>query len=595
MSIQIPDKEKRFIQPNNSTNGGNLYSTFNCDFDSNGGVLQVAKKMLMNVSKDDVAEITDVPVGFRYFNNGSNLAIYTIAGTANAGCVFSSLAASASFSKVATSGSPTTLDSSTCDIETAFGNLYITSSSEGKVYFLNGSNAWSSFSAGAAGSTAMLCFSPALQRMFITKNGNQIQSFDSTHTVVSPTATNALQLGTNEVITFMRAVSNGLWIGTVNTLGGKGYMYFWNGSDTQVSTTGRYRLEAAGALACVIKDDVPWIVDSNGNLLKWNGGTFELLTGFYRKYKKQFYNTAQNLNIRWIHPNGIAIIDNLIHINVDLTNNDAASHAGTQEDCNPSGIWVYDPIAKCLKHKYAFTLGKSATTPIKDYGQFRIRSAGGIGQLVNTANISNGTILAGASVYKDASTFVPAIFYDDTADTIQKAASIVLPIINSEGLSDMWGKAYAFHDMFANATDRMIVKVRHQNFATSLEGAISWLTTSSFSTALDLTNYNKGDEVDILTGVGAGMPSHIKTKQKADGVWLITLDEVYLAVVKGATSTARFVAWKKIGQFDDDEDANQAPIDNAAARVQMKLWMQWTGVNELSRMVITNSVSKPIA
>lgn len=591
MTLQIPTAKKEFLQPNNTDNEGNLYSTVNCDFESNAGVLQIAKKLLVSTRTADVPTLTGVPVGFRYFNNGSSTSVYTCGGSSNIGNVYSSLVPSATFAQVNTSGAPTTLDSSTSDIETAFSELYITNASEAKIYYLNGSNVWANFAAGAAGSTMMLCFFPALQRVYVTKNGNVIQSFDSSHTVTS-SGPNSLTLGLGEVITFMKAASNVIWIGTVNIYGGKGYIYQWDGSSTQVQKS--YKVEAAGALSCVIKNDVPHVIDSNGNYLIWNGGTFVKQTGFNRKNSKQLFGSAQSLNNRFIHPNGMAIVEDQVNALVDLTNQDAAGHTGTQEDCNPSGIWVYTQLTATtgqLRHKFAATLGKAGDT-IKDYAQFRIWRAGGLAQLLNSQNLSNGTILAGMGYLTDAVTSTFGIFYEDTNDTIMKAASFVSPIVASATITSMWQKAIAFHDKFASATDRIVVRVRHI-FDTSTEATISWTTTTAFTVSgVDLSTYKKGDEVDVLAGIGAGLPSSIVSIQQGSGsnVWIVKVDEIYTGAT--GTSIARFTKWKKIGTIKDTADFGEAPINNAAARIQIKVWLTWTGRNLLSKILVPNAPSK---
>ncbi len=593
MTLSIPTAKKQFLQPNNSDNEGNLYSTFNCDFESNAGVLQLAKKLLLNNSSDTVAEITGVPVGFRYFNNGSTVSIYTAAGASNVGYPFIAQTPNAAFSKVATSGAPATVNSNTSDIETAFGELYITSASEQKIFYLNGSNAWNNFGAGASGSTMMLCYFPAAQRVYVTKGGNVIQSFDSSHTVTS-SGPNSLTLGTGEIITFMRASSNGIWIGTVNINGGKGFIYFWDGSSTQVQKA--YRLETAGALSCVIKNDVPHVIDSGGNYLIWNGGTFVKQTGFYRKNEKQLYGSAANLNNRFIHPNGMAVIDDEVNALVDLTNQDATLHNGTQEDCNPSGIWVFNQLTAVtgqLRHKFAVTLGKSGDT-VKDYGQFKIRGAGGLAQLVSTSNLGNGTILAGAAFFGDATTVKYGMFYEDTNDTIMKGGYFVSPIISSANLVDMWSKLFAFHEKYALATDRIIAKVRHV-FDIPVEATITWRNTTSFVvTGVDLSLYKKGDEVDVLQGIGAGLVSHIVSIQAASaGAYIIKVDETYTGAT--GTSIVRFMKWKKLGLIKDKVDFGQVAIGNAAARIQMKIFMNWTGKNQLTKVVVINTPQKQAA
>lgn len=582
---QIPNEKNQWVQPNNSDVGGNLYITKGCDFDRNKGRLRLAVRLLLNTSTTDVPEITGAPVGFRVFNNGSDTSVYSVAGAAGVGYVLKALTPGANFVKVVTSGAPATLDSATSDIESAFSELYASSAADAKVYYLNASNAWANFAAGAAGAAMMMC--KYGNRVYVTKNGNQIQSFDSSHTVTSPTgATNTNPNSTQipdstEYITFMRPASNGLWIGTVNIYGGRGHIYFWNGTDTQITKT--YVLDSSGALACAIKNDTPYVTDSNGDILVWIGGAFVRSAGIWKKSKKPLYNSTYYQNMRFIHPNGMAIIDKVVHVLLDLTNNDAASHGGTQEECNPSGIWALDEDLKSLKHKYSFGLSKAGGT-ILDYGQFKISSAGGLLETIVAANISNGTFMAGCSYFSDATTVLSGIFHDDTFDTEAKGGYLVSPKISAVGLIDIWPKLYAFHEKFLNATDKMIVKFR--NIAdVPVESTITWTANNGFTSATALT-FVKGDDVEILQGVGAGFITRIESITGGNRVRLVDS-------FTGATGTAiaRFGKWRYAGTIQDTDAHDEVPLDEGTW-VQVKVAMFWSGANEVSKVLFPGKAAK---
>lgn len=599
----IPNENKQYIQTNQSDMLGNLYATKNCDFDSNLGAVQLGKRMVLNTGTVDVAELTSYPVGFRYFANS----YWTVAGASGTGYPFkASTSIDANFTKVANGGSvsglPTSFDSLYSDIEImAFGSsteLTITSAAEAKFYYSTDGLTWTGVTAGGAGSAMMMCFYGG--RGYVTKNGFQIQSWDSTHTVASPSATtsNSNSYAVNLpdpslTMTWIRSSSRGIFIGTVNKNGGKGYVYFWDGVSTQVST--QYRMKSGGALASVIENDVPLIVDSNGNLLDWNGGTFRVLDNIYRKSNKPLFNPYSTSNQRFIHPNGIAIIKDKPHLLLDLTYFDAASHLGTQEDCNPSGIWVYDADTQSLKHKYSFGLTKSGGT-IVDYGAFRIAGAGALSDILTaqSAITTNGTFLAGCTYYTDATTTKSGIFYDDNNDTLAKSGyyiTIKLPP-NNKSIQDTWSKAHVFHEKFLNATDKIIVKYRTVE-STPVEGAISWVDTGAFTTALDLSTFIVGDEIEVLSGIGSGKTAHITAIQSVyGGSYMVNVDETYTGAT--GTSRARFDKWKKAGTVQDIIDYGSAPIGKTSTWIQIKLIMFWTGRNELSQLSVANQTHQSL-
>ena len=590
--ITIPDKNRRYIQGTDSDILGNLFSTFNCDFKQNKGALRLGRRLVLNTATADLTQLNSYPVGFKYFNNGSSTSVYTAAGSANTGYAFSALTPDGGFGRVVTAGSPATVDSTTSDIEVGFGELYISSASDAKVYYLNSSNVWGNLNAGSAGNVMMMCYFNYQNRMYVTKGGYQIQSWDSSHTVASPAATYTLSLATTEIITFIKASNNRIWIGTVNVYGGRGYVYSWDGS-TSTGPQATYKLDTAGALACVIDGDVPYIIDTNGRLLHFNGGTFVATAGFNRKNDKQLYNAAYSLNKRFIHPNGMAIIEGEINVLADLTNNDVAAHGGTQEDCNPSGVWEYSRTNKDLKHKTSFTLTKSGGT-INDFGQVRIFGAGGLAEAIVTSSVNNGSYLAGCSYYTDATTTTSGIFYDDLNDTLAKCGSYVSArLFSVRVLKDIWHRLYALHLKFLNASDKIVVKWR-STIDIPTEVTITWLSSTAFYTSTDLTPYmtigtdGLYGEVDVIQGLGSGKCSHITNIQKRATDWLVQVDETYTGAT--GTSKARLSKWIKAGTIQDvlDYDSVQLGLKNGI-QIQVKLWMSWTGQNELISTVITNA------
>lgn len=585
--IRIPNKIETFIQTNNSDTQGELYATRNCNFTDNKGSLRVSERLLLNVSGQEVA-LFSYPVGFRYFNN----LFYTIAGsTATGGYPSSSTSIDTAFANVSDVDYPTLIDSLTSDIEIGFGELYVSVASEAKVYYrTTSSSTWGNFSAGAAGSSMMLCYFPFKDRMYVSKNGNIIQSWgDSSHTVVSPTNTYACTLPSGSTITWIRAASDRLWIGTVNTTGGKAFIYEWNGTDT--TFTRSYRLKSSGALSCVIKDDIPYVVDSNGELLVWNGGTFKSLTGFYRKNNKQLFNPFNKTNQRFIHPNGMSVIKGKINMLVDLTNYDDTSHNGTQEDCNPSGIWEYDEFNNTLRHKYSFGLTKSGNT-ITDYGQVRIFGAGALSEIITAQSpiTNNGTFLAGCTYYLTATTTTYGIFYDDTNDTFKKSGSFITTKGSSSAVTDMWSKAWVIHEKFLSVDDKMIVKYRTaEDQFTEITG--TWISTTTFSTPLN-SSFAVGDEVDVIQGVGSGLCSHITRIEDQAGTYIITVDETYT----GATGTfkARVSKWIKAGTIQDADSFDEVPIGVPSSWLQIKVFMLWTGKNEFNSLIVSSAIDKKL-
>src|SRR3990167_10457906 len=91
-----------------------------------------------------------------------------------------------------------------------------------------------------------------------------------------------------------------------------------------------------------------------------------------------------------------------------------------------------------LYHKSSPGLTKSGGT-INDYGAVKLDpdSVGAIAEIdMKNANITigslNGTYVVGCRYYTDATTLTTGLFYDDSADSLQKAGYFVTPKIFSQ-------------------------------------------------------------------------------------------------------------------------------------------------------------------
>lgn len=603
--IQIPDATRKFIQGSGSDTFGNLYATKNCDFDSNKGSMQLSRRLILNTATADLATLTSYPVGFAYFVDGvGGSPFFTAAGLSGAGRVFRASSIDGTFSVDAGTGTPTTVDSTTSDIKTILGQLCVSLGSS--VKYLVGTT-WTAMSIGTANAPGPMCQYGG--RGYLGSAG-KVHSWNSANSTISPTTSGTDGANTNpnscfipnmdETIIKLEPNSLGIFILTVNTNGAKGHIYFWDGVSTQVNS--QWKINAAGALTGVCKGEQLYILDSNGAFGIMNAGTFTKLAEIYRKYNKPLYNPYSSTNQRFVHPNGSSIINGIIHINLDLTNYDAAGHLGTQEDCNPSGIWIFDQSDGSsitpgnLKHKYSFGLTKSEGT-IVDYGSFRISGAGGLADSLTAQSpvTNNGRFLVGCSYYTDATTATSGIFYDDTNDTLKKAGYFLTPKISAGAdpmsINDNFVKAYVFHDSFVNQTDRVVVKYRTIE-STPVEGTITWINSTSFYTSLNLSSFVIGDEIEVLSGIGAGLPSHISTIQVSDSGYIVSVDETYVNAT--GRSRVRFDKWYKAGTIQDADDFDEVPISAVSTWIQFKLFFIWTNKNEFTQLLISNHPNKKV-
>ena len=569
--ILIPSQEKKFSQNNQSNVLGNIWSSFNLDLSSNLGRLKISPRVIISTQQSEVSTISTAPCAFKRF--GTNF--YTIAGV-RIHTAPNSSAITANWS--ADTNTPTNCDVTLSDLELFNSSIYATTATTlnkgAAVWTANGT------SLNTATTHMMTVYG---DRLYITDLGYKIYSMNTSDVIATSGAnTFSFTNTTSSTLTFIRAASDRIWFGTVSATNSKGYVYDWDGISTTANKV--YRMQAQGALACVIKDDIPWIMDSNGRLLVWNGATFvekARLPLFHSQFLKNA--SATLVNNRFIHPNGMSIIDGRINI---LINNVIDDSGATINENLPSGIWEYDESIG-LYHKQSFSLqdDDTAVGTITDYSQNRLSTVGALADMKNNdAAGTNGTFFVGATIYTNASSTQAAVFLDDTNDTIQKSGYFVTTWIDSQNVQDIWQKLLVTYKEQLNSTDKIILKYRTTE-ADPTYISITWVDTDTFTTATDVTG-KEGYEVEIIQGTGSGKTAHITS---ITGTYTVNLDDTFTGVTTG-TAKARLQAWTKLGEITTQtQEWSQFPIGTKSPRIQLKCCIISTGKNEIHRLALINS------
>lgn len=607
--ITIPNPQtKTFVQSNTSDVLGTMQNSFNIDLQENVGKMRLSKRMIPQTDDSLITSSMYCPVAFAYFKFGSTEYIHSLVGNeTSTGKVCHQIGLQNNASEDTSSNAPTTIYGGS-DMLTSGGRLYVTAID--KIHEHDGSSWLLGIQPLSSSSNQTHMMTAFNSRLYVTDNSSLIKSCSISGAMggIVSSGQYTLQLGdsSSTSITWLRASASRIWIGTVNSGGGKGYIYSWDGT-SQIPTSS-YRLESSGTLACVIKDDVPYVVDANGDLLVFNGGAFTKLTGFYRKNRKtKLKNPVSSRNNRFIHPNGISVIDGRINMLINNLNNDLA---GTIEETIHSGIYEYTP-ENGLVHKHALTISPDyPSSTITDYGQIRVKQVGALSEITipdSPTSTTNGSFLAGARVYTDATTELGLIFYDDTNDTQQKYGHFITPQIESSQLTDTWQKIYLKHKKLINSSDRIYIKSRTEEDA-GVEGTITWTSTTTFTvlnSAVVVSDYwtaGTGGEVEITQGIGGGKTAHITNAVNASGTWTVTVDETFTGAT--GTSKARFMKWNKLKTINNEENiSNQVqqfaefPIglsDQNDTFIQFKICFLFTGKNEMHSLNIISKTNQPL-
>jgi hypothetical protein len=583
---------------------GSILASLGIDITSNPGRILLGPRMLVNTSQDDLADMKGVPVGF-WLCGGK---LHTIAGDSSGGAAFTNadVLANSAFTKDTDTDAPTTITSQFSDGTFSNNALYVTGPTVVGGLFAGvwkkvGSLDWTKFSTSASSSYPMMLF-PFAGRTYMTTDQSKVISWDSSDTI-SYSGANTIILNNingdfSNVITRPLVGSDRVWLLCLNTTGARGHIYEWDGAATTHSR--KHNLHSAGALSGCIYHDVPYIIDANANIQYWNGSTFKTVASFFRKKKKVLYNNISLSNDRFVHPNSMNVVDEKILITIDNRNYDSTYSI---EETIPAGVYEFDPNnpVKGIVCKQVFGLSKASGT-VKDNGQIRVAGVGGLSELniPSTDSSKNGSFLVGAKVYKDHSSTMNAIFYDDINDTEIKAGSFITLKFDSTGAKDFINKLKILHSKTTETTHKIVAKYRREEVE-PVEATITWVNSTSFTvanSAIDLTTYftegdSRGAEVEVIQGTGSNICSHITGATLVAGTWTVTVDQTYSNVT--GSSKARFQKWIWLSEANSDlpDSVLTATPEGNSTWIQFKLWLQWIGRKEIERMIIDEDIVLP--
>lgn len=599
MTIRIPNENKQLKQIGNSDVLGNIWSSFNLNLTENLGRIRVSPRCMLVDGTAGPSTLANMglPVAFEFYDNGTNERIWCIAG---ARMFYSSGDPDDTFTQDATASTPTDLGTDS-DMAVFDNALYVVGN--GTVYKYTGS--WSTVSTAPNGGDSSICVYAG--RLYSTQGSNQIFSVSSADVVTEPTSTpntNAYTLdlgdfdeGTSDsnVITTIRSASDRIWIATINTgdsqnsaTGKRGRIFEWDGVSNQPTRV--YYIDSMGALAMTILNDVPYVMDADGRLRKYTGSAFEEVARLPVSSSRYLRNPANSRHQRFIFPRGMITRDGRILMSI---NNILAD--GTYNENLPSGVWEYDSEIG-LYHKYSIGISPVGFSTRTDFAQTQLNEVGALFASKNTASSDNdGDIMLGATYYTSATAEAYGVFTNNTKETKSKVGYFVTTWMDSSEVLENWKKAYLKYKKLLDSTDRIDIKYRTSDVA-PVEGAITWTSTTTFTSTLGLSSYAVGDEVEVTRGTGGGQIEHITAISENAGTYTVTLENA----VTGATGTgrARFQKWIYAGRVNDQTSQYKQfslasnGITPKTTKIQFKVVMYFTGKDELEELTVIHEPHK---
>lgn len=558
---------------------GTLYNTFNCDLTYNKGKLSIAPRTRITTNT-----ITNMgtPAAFAYFNGS----YYMVSGTR----LFKASNPQDDFTEVTAGGgspytAPTDCDSRYSDL-TVF-NGYLIISTQSRIYKMNTSEQFDLVDTGLS-NAIVRPVAVYNNRLYWTRLPYTIVSCDTAWAISdTSSASYNITLPASSVVTFIRPHSVGLYIGTTKTDSTEGKVIDWN-AETKNTPRAEYNVYAQGALSAYVDNRVFYVMNSDAKLLQFNGGKFVEVTLLPIR-RNALYNanaTGSSGNDRFIHMNGMTMIDGNLSLLINATNNDGTA---TQDENIHSGIWEFLPDTNTLYHKYSMsynTIGGTQT----DSGQIILK---GVGALINTPDLSaysdaqKGNFLAGASFYSDATTIGYGVFTDNYYDTEQKAGFFSTVQLRAENYEDMWQKITSLFtpsDSFQFVWKYRTRRTEHTDFT------ITWTSTTTFTTTQ--TGIVEGDEITIVQGKGGGRIAHVTgTPTFSSPNYTVMLDEAITGV--SGTAKARLQKWKKIGIINNiNRFYQEVVIGQPSTLIELKCAMLATGEATIDEVILDNKLNK---
>ena len=188
------------------------------------------------------------------------------------------------------------------------------------------------------------------------------------------------------------------------------------------------------------------------------------------------------------------------------------------------------------------------------------------------------------------------------SDDIENRGFITTAKLNTENIKDSYGRLFIKHKPLEQDVDKLVVKYKANDFDPIIaieSSGLLWVDGTSFTvTNSFFSEVRAGDEVEILSGAGAGQRAHITSITLNAGTYTVVLDETIIGVAVSNRSTISIDRWSKLGVTTTSTVSNVAGyseflLPNIRSKwIQFKIEMRGVGIS-LEELQIINSVNKP--
>lgn len=588
----IPSKEnKKFSQPNTGDIGGNLWSTFNVNISKNKGRVLSTRTLAATRNTDEVTSTMKLPIAFAYFdylNSGEPLFI------AYGAKMFATTTPWTGWNAFGSTGEPniTTDKYADVDMKTFNGKLYATTTDISNHYLkrLSPIGAWTNIATIGSGDIADLhILEVYANRLYWTQDNYKIFSMNTAETTVTSGSYTLQLTGRNGHISWVKAGSNRIWIGWTSSDGSRGSVFEWDGQSENLYSK-EYKIEAQGSCTCVIKNDIPYVLDVEGRLLEFNGSNFQEVARLpIANSDYPISNYIKNSGLKLTHFNGSLLLrDQMLFLVNPVLPRPVNRYL---ENCQ-AGIWEYTQESG-LTHKYSVSSTKVGAS-VLEYGQQDLLEVGALFDGFTTndtieVTARQGQVLFGARSNQTGSPFIIGI--DNTLDDVKKSTYFITQWLESSQVEEVWKSIVIKYRKFLETSDKIKVKYRTIKDDYSLIG-YSWTSATTFtvlsSVFPNIVNYNIGDEVEIMNGIGAGKCVNITNVTNVGTTYTVTIDEAITSAT--GSGYGKFQHWIKLQEVQNNVQFATLPLPqyNKDIQIQFKIIMETTGESEIHETIVVS-------
>lgn len=587
MSVIPPKDSKIFNQPNTGDTQGNLWSTFNIDLTENKGKIRTTRTIDVQDTIDANFAGMLTASAFAFFNPGGAYSSAPVFIAYGGRPWYGSSRPDSGWTNTVIGGNEPTSTNTDVDMKVFNGKLYATTS-DNYLKRMATAGAWTNIASIGTGIHILCNYK---DHLYWSEGNFNIHSINYAETVITSSNYTFTVPNIDGHISWMAAGSNRIWIGWTSNDGTRGSIFDWDGVSLVASR--EYKIEAQGSCTCVIKNDIPYVLDIEGRLLAFNGSNFQEVARLpIANTSTPIISGVANTSQKLAHFNGSLLVNDKL---LFLINPIQAYQEPYLENCLP-GIWEYTEETG-LYHKYSVSTSTLADSPEFDYGQQSLIFAGALfdATISKTGTVfpssRQGSVLFGARAYRTTISSPVLLGVDNTLDDIKKSAYITTSWLESSQVEDVWKSIVVKYNKLLNTTDKIKVKYRTIKRDASYI-SVNWTSSTTFTTSsADMANYEIGNEVELALGAGAGKVVNISNISYSNPTYTVTVDEATQAT---GSLNVRLQKWYKLPEITNTLQFANLPLPqyNKDTKIQFKIIMEFTGKNEVEELMVINGTEQ---